>query len=170
MPFVGRLVRRFSKKGICALGSLAAALAFLILFFIRTENAMLFLGVVVFSGFGLCFFTLEVWAMVTDVIDYHEKLHHRRDEGTTYACFSFFRKLGQTLAGIGASLALAAVGYNTAQGNITQTRAVNEGIYSIATLVPFVMYLCMFLLLQFGYPLTKKALEQLHAELGEQHG
>ena len=170
MPFVGRLVRRFSKKGICALGSLAAALAFLVLFFIRTGNAMLFLGVVVFSGFGLCFFTLEVWAMVTDVIDYHEKLHHRRDEGTTYACFSFFRKLGQTLTGIGASLALAAVGYNAAQGNITQTRAVNEGIYSIATLVPFVMYLCMFLLLQFGYPLTKKALEQLHAELGEQHG
>ena len=47
MPFVGRLVRRFSKKGICALGSLAAALAFLVLFFIRTGNAMLFLGVVV---------------------------------------------------------------------------------------------------------------------------
>ena len=29
------------------------------------------------------------------------------------------------------------------------------------------MYLCMFLLLQVGYPLTKKALEQLHADLGE---
>ena len=165
MPFVGKLVRRYSKKGICAAGSLSAALAFLALYFIRTDNAMLFLGVVVFSGFGLCFFTLEVWAMVTDVIDYHEKLHHRRDEGTTYACFSFFRKLGQTLAGIGASVALAAVGYSTAQGTVTQTQAVNEGIYSIATLVPFVMYLCMFLLLQFGYPLTKKALEQLHEEL-----
>ena len=168
MPFVGKLVRRYSKKGICALGSLVAALAFLALYFIRTDNAMLFLGVVVFSGFGLCFFTLEVWAMVTDVIDYHEKLHQRRDEGTTYACFSFFRKLGQTLAGIGASMALAAVGYSTAQGTVTQTQSVNEGIYSIATLVPFVMYLCMFLLLQFGYPLTRKALEQLHEELGEQ--
>ena len=168
MPFVGKLVRKYSKKGICAIGSLAAALAFLVLYFIRTDNAMLFLGVVVFSGFGLCFFTLEVWAMVTDVVDYHEKLHHRRDEGTTYACFSFFRKLGQTLAGIGASMALAAVGYSTAQGNATRTQAVNEGIYSIATIVPFVMYLCMFLLLQFGYPLTKKALEQLHAELGEE--
>ncbi len=50
---------------------------------------------------------------------------------------------------------------------MTQTQAVNEGIYSIATIVPFVMYLCMFLLLQVGYPLTKKALEQLHAELGK---
>ena len=167
MPFVGKLVRRYSKKNVCALGSLAAAIAFLALFFIRTQNAYLFLGVVVLSGFGLCFFTLEVWAMVTDVIDYHEKLHRRRDEGTTYACFSFFRKLGQTLAGIGASMALAAVGYSTAQDAVTQTQAVNEGIYSIATIVPFVMYLCMFLLLQVGYPLTKKALEQLHRELGE---
>ena len=65
-------------------------------------------------------------------------------------------------------MALAAVGYSTAQGTVTQTQSVNEGIYSIATLVPFVMYLCMFLLLQFGYPLTRKALEQLHEELGEQ--
>ncbi len=167
MPFVGKLVRRYSKKGICALGSLVAALAFLVLYFLRTENAYLFLGVVVLSGFGLCFFTLEVWAMVTDVIDYHEKLHRRRDEGTTYACFSFFRKLGQTLAGIGASMALAAVGYSTAEDVVTQSAAVNEGIYSIATLVPFGMYLCMFLLLQVGYPLTRKALEQLHAELGK---
>jgi GPH family glycoside/pentoside/hexuronide:cation symporter len=167
MPFVGKLVRRYSKKNICAIGSLAAAIAFLVLYFIRTQNAYLFLGVVVFSGFGLCFFTLEVWAMVTDVIDYHEKLHRRRDEGTTYACFSFFRKLGQTLAGIGASMALAAVGYSTAQDVVTQTQEVNNGIYTIATIVPFVMYLCMFLLLQVGYPLTKKALEQLHADLGE---
>jgi GPH family glycoside/pentoside/hexuronide:cation symporter len=105
--------------------------------------------------------------MVTDVIDYHEKLHRRRDEGTTYACFSFFRKLGQTLAGIGASMALAAVGYSTAQDVVTQTQEVNNGIYTIATIVPFVMYLCMFLLLQVGYPLTKKALEQLHTDLGE---
>ena len=103
--------------------------------------------------------------MVTDVIDYHEKLHHRRDEGTTYACFSFFRKLGQTLAGIGASMALAAIGYSTAQDAVVQTQAVNEGIYTMATIIPFVMYLCMFLLLQVGYPLTKKALEQLHADL-----
>ena len=42
----------------------------------------------------------------------------------------------------------------------------NEGIYNMATLIPFAMYLCMFLLLQVGYPLTKKALEQLRAELG----
>ena len=62
-------------------------------------------------------------------------------------------------------MALAAVGYVTAEGTMVQTEAVNQGIYNIATLVPFVMYLCMFLLLQFGYPLTRKAVEELRKEL-----
>ena len=167
MPFTGKLVNRFGKKGICSFGSLIAAISFLVLFIIRTDNPYLFLAVVIISGFGLCFFTLEVWAMVTDVIDHHEKLHDRRDEGTTYACFSFFRKLGQTLAGIGASLALAAIGYSTAEGALIQTDAVNKGIYNMSTIIPFIMYLCMFLLLQFGYPLTRQHVVATTKELQE---
>lgn len=38
------------------------------------------------------------WALVMDVIDYHEIRTHRREEGTAYAVVSFARKLGQTLA------------------------------------------------------------------------
>ena len=165
MPFTGKMVNRFGKKGVCAFGSIFAAAAYLILFFMHTHNPYLFLAVVIISGFGLSFFTLEVWAMVTDVIDHYEKLNRRRDEGTTYASFSFVRQLGQTLAGIVASMALAAVGYVTAQGNAVQTAEVNNGIYNIATLVPFVMYLCMFLLLHFGYPLTRKHVEATRDEL-----
>lgn len=165
MPFMGKFVQKFGKKEVCSFGSIFAAAAFLILFFMKTRSPYLFLAVNLILGFGLSFFTLEVWAMVTDVIDHYEKVTHRRSEGTTYASFSFFRKLGQTLAGIGASMALAAIGYVTTEGTMIQTEAVNEGIYRIATLVPFVMYLCMFLLLQFGYPLTKKAVHDLREEL-----
>ena len=165
MPFMGRFVKKYGKKEICSFGGIFAAAAFLILFFMKTTNPWLFLAVILLSGFGLSFFTLEVWAMVNDVIDYHEKMTNRRSEGTTYASFSFFRKLGQTLAGIGASLALAAVGYVTAEGTVTQTAEVNQGIYNIATLVPFFMYLAMFLLLQFAYPLTKKTVSALRDEL-----
>ena len=105
--------------------------------------------------------------MVNDLIDYHEKVTRRRSEGTTYASFSFFRKLGQTLAGIGASMALAAIGYVTAEGTLTQTAEVNEGIYSIATIIPFVMYLVMFLLLNFAYPLTKRRVQEIRQELDD---
>ncbi len=165
MPFMGKLADRFGKKGICSFGAIFAAAAFLILYLIKTPNPYVFLAVILLSGFGLSFFTLEVWAMVTDVIDHHELLTKRRSEGTTYASFSFFRKLGQTLAGVGASVAMAAIGYSTAEGAIIQSEAVNKGIYNIATLVPFVMYLVMSLLLQFAYPLTRKKVADMKDEL-----
>ncbi|MCI5872866.1 MAG: glycoside-pentoside-hexuronide (GPH):cation symporter [Clostridiales bacterium] len=168
MPLMGKLMMRFGKKELCSFGSIFAAAAFLLLYLIRTDNPYVFLGLVLLSGFGVSFFTLEVWALVSDTIDYQEKLTNRRDEGTSYACFSFFRKLGQTLAGMGASIALAAIGYVTAEGVTEQSMAVNEGIYNIATIVPFVMYLVMFLLLQFGYPLTKGHMEELKTELAVQ--
>ena len=65
-------------------------------------------------------------------------------------------------------MALAAIGYVTTEGVTEQSAAVNDGIYSIATIIPFVMYLVMFLLLQFGYPLTKGQIEVLKEELEEQ--
>lgn len=170
MPFIGKLMMRFGKKEICSFGSIFAAVAFLILYFIKTDSPYVFLAFVFVTGFGVSFFTLEVWALVTDTIDYQEKLTRRRDEGTSYACFSFFRKLGQTLAGMGASVALAVVGYVTAEGVTEQTAEVNQGIYDIATLVPFAMYLVMFLILQFAYPLTKDRIKELKAELAAQRG
>ena len=165
MPFMGKFVEKFGKKEICSFGSLIAAISFLILFFVKTHNPYVFLFVILLGGFGLSFFTLEVWAMVTDVIDYNEMKNHHRREATTYASFSFFRKLGQTLAGIGATMAMAAIGYNTAEGVIEQEAAVNNGIYSIATIIPFVMYLAMFLFLQFGYNLTKKYVQTVRETL-----
>lgn len=168
MPFMGKLVIRYGKKEICSFGSIFAAAAFLILFFIKTENPYVFLAMVFVSGFGVSFFTLEVWALVTDVIDEQERITRRRDEGTTYACFSFFRKLGQTLAGMGASVALAAIGYVTADGVLEQSAEVNQGIYDIATIIPFFIYFIMFLFMQFGYPLNRQRVEELQKELERQ--
>ena len=165
MPFMGKLVRKYGKKEICAFGSLFAAAIFLVLFFMKTTNPYIFLAAILIGGFGLSFFTLEVWAMVTDVIDSNELKYDHRREATTYSSFSFFRKLGQTLAGITATLMLALIGYDTAEGVVAQTDAVNNGIYSIATIVPFIMYLVMFLLLAVAYPLTKKRVEAQRSEL-----
>lgn len=167
MPFMGNLVIRFGKKEVCAFGSVIAAVPFLILFFLKTTNPYVFLGFIFLSGIGLSFFTLEVWALVSDTIDYQEKLTRKRREGTSFACFSFFRKLGQTLAGIGASIALAVIGYVTKAGVVAQSNEVNMGIYEIATIVPFVIYFVMFLILQFGYNLSKKRMEELQVELKE---
>ena len=71
--------------------------------------------------------------MVTDVIEYHQYKTGRRSEGTTYSCFSFFRKLGQTLAGVGSTAMLGVIGYVSSSAAIEQSAEVVNGIYTIAT-------------------------------------
>ena len=95
-----------------------------------------------------------VFFIISHLLDPNTRIH------PVYYSFSFFRKLGQTLAGIGASIMLAVINYDTSEGVVRQTDAVNKGIYDIATLVPFIMYLVMFLLLFIAYPLTRKKVEE----------
>lgn len=168
MPFMGKLVVKIGKKEICAFGSLFAALSFLVLYFLKTDNAYVFLGFCALSGVGIAFFTLEVWAMVIDVIDYQEFLSKRREEGTSFACFSFTRKIGQTLAGLAGTLVLYSIGYSTAKDVSVQAPEVIDGMYTIATLVPFAIYLAMFIILWKLYPLTKERVAQLGEDLSVQ--
>jgi GPH family glycoside/pentoside/hexuronide:cation symporter len=107
---------------------------------------------------GATFFVLEVWALVTDVIDYQEHLSGRREEGTSYAFFSFTRKLGQTIAGVLGVYALNIIAYDAK--NIT-TEVVSK-MYSVSTLVPAMMFGSIFILLNFLYPLGKSRLRHLH--------
>ncbi len=98
LPVMGKLVRRFGKKEICSAGMGFAALVNILMYLIGftalSSNPYLFLILVFFSGAGQTFLVLEIWALVMDVIDYHELLSNRREEGTSYSIYSFVRKLG----------------------------------------------------------------------------
>ena len=158
MLFLNKLVLKFGKKELCAFGAYLAAGTYLVMYFVKIPNPNLFLGCLFITGIGLTFFTMEVWAIVSDAIDYQEKLTNKREEGTSYAIFSFFRKMGQTVAGVGFNALLAGIGYVSSKDVtevIVQTEDVNNGIYTLATLVPFIMYLAMALLMHFGYTLGK---------------
>lgn len=167
LPVMGKLVRRFGKKEICAAGMGFAALVNILMYLVGftalSSNPYLFLVLVFFSGAGQTFLVMEIWALVMDVIDYHELLSNRREEGTSYSIYSFVRKLGQTVAGAGVPAILGVIGYN---GELaTQSSQVLDKLYSAATLVPAIMLLCMFVLLAFCYKLSKKELEKLHDKL-----
>lgn len=168
LPFLGKLVRRFGKKSICAAGALFSGVANFGVFFLRTTNPYYFLIFCFLSGLGITFFTMEVWALVTDVIDYQELLSGKREEGTSYAFFSFTRKLGQTIAGSGGTLMLAWIGYDVSKTTIVQDPQVIHSMYTIATLVPAILYLLIFLLLWFGYPLSKAKVKELQENLSKQ--
>jgi len=157
------LVRRFGKKEVCAAGLVLSVAAYAAAFLLQLRNPWIYLALCFVNGLGLTCFTLQVWALVTDVLDYQAMLSGQRDEGTAYGFYFFSRKMGHTAAGFGGAFALKLLGYVEASDGVmaAQSSQVAEGMYRAATLVPAGALLIIFLLLAFAYPLGKEKLREM---------
>lgn len=157
-PFISTIASKFGKKEAGAVGMLAAGIIYLALFLLRVESIPLFMALLFLGTLGTGLFNLIVWAYITDIIDYQEVTTGKREDGTVYAVYSFARKVGQALAGGLGGFVLTAIGYVSEAP--AQREVVAERIYTVATLVPGVCYLVVFLIIRFAYPLTKGEVEK----------
>ncbi len=166
---MNKLIGKFGKKELCAIGIAFSAVVNFILFFAQVQSPYVFLVFCFFSGFGQAFISLEVWAIVTDTIDYHRFKTGRSEEGTAYALYSFARKLGQTLAGVGLNALLAVINYDStaSQNGLALSDAVLGKLYNISTLIPAIALALMAIVLAFGYNLSKGKLEEVRRQLKE---
>ena len=161
------LARKLGKKEICAVGTLVAALANLVLFFLRGMDPgllmWLFLVLCFLSGCGLTTLVMQLWAMVTDAIDDLEVSTGSRDDGTAYSVFNFFRKFGQVLSAVCVNGALLQMNYRYEKGAV-QTLENLKSMYDLATLIPAVLFGLMSLILFVWYPLNRQRVQQLQQE------
>lgn len=164
-PFISRIAAGFGKKEAGALGMLLAGIVYLLLFFFRVKSIPVYMTLIFVGTVGVGLFNLIIWAFITDIIDYQEVSTGKREDGTVYAVYSFARKVGQALAGGLGGFVLTAIGYVSEAP--VQTEAVSEKIYTVATLIPGICYLIVFLIMQFKYPLTRKEVEKNTAILRE---
>lgn len=153
-PLAVPLSRRFGKRELGIFGSICAGVSCLILLFMRTRSMWLYIiiNIVGFLGFGI--FNLIMWAFITDIIDDREVRTGHRDDGTVYAVYSFSRKIGQAIAGGLGGWTLSWIGFN--ENAAVQTESVIEGIYTVSTGVPAILYFIVALSLIFIYPLDKE--------------
>ncbi len=167
MFFLPKLAKNVGKKEISAWGCAAAALSNLILFFLRGMDPgilmWIFLALCFVSGIGLTMLVMQLWAMVGDAIDEIDVKTNRRDDGTAYSVFNFFRKLGQVLAAICVNGALLGMNYRYEKGAV-QSLGNLKKMYDLATLIPAVLFGIMALLLFVYYPLSREKVEQLQAD------
>lgn len=168
-PCAVPLARKFGKKELGIFAAAMGTVAFGGLFLMRTTNmwAYTIINIVGLLGFGL--FNLIIWAFVSDVIDDQEVRTGKREDGTIYAVCSFARKLGQAIASALGGWSLGWIGYVEAS-MVGQTEAVKNGIYSIATLVPMILYLAVGVCLIVIYPLSKKKVNENTAFLKAKRG
>jgi glycoside/pentoside/hexuronide:cation symporter, GPH family len=163
IPFVNKLISAFGKKSISIAGLAISTVTMLLVWLLRFRSPWAYIAACFFLNLGTGFLTLEVWAMAMDVIDAQELQSGRREEAISYSVFTFMRKVGQALAAL-APLLVGLVGYDSDLVGTGQNAATLEGMYTVATLVPCIMYAVM-LVLMIIYPLGKKEMEEMHAKL-----
>ena len=150
-------VDKVGKKELAIFGGVIGSIALIAAFFVHTDNLAVWIGFYAVAYFGIAFFNVVCWAMITDVIDDAEVRTGKRSDGTIYAVYSFARKLGQAASsGLTGGL-LTLIGYS--KETAFDPDVVN-GIYNITCIVPAAGFILLSLALAFIYPLNRKKVAQ----------
>ena len=163
-PLVPKLVAKFGKKATLMAAIISSTIFSVIPVVMEIKNVYVYSALVVLGTIGQTVFTMLIWALVTDCLDYSEWKFHERSDGSMYSLYTFSRKIGSTIASTGVSFGLAAIGF-VSGSNVVQTAEAVNGIYFLVNIIPVVT--CILELVGVGliFNLNKETTERMYAEL-----
>ncbi len=136
-PLVPKLVAKFGKKATLMAAIVSSTIFSVIPVVMEIKNVYIYSALVVLGTIGQTVFTMLIWALVTDCLDYSEWKFHERSDGSMYSLYTFSRKIGSTIASTGVSFGLAAIGF-VSGSNVVQTAEAVNGIYFLVNIIPVV--------------------------------
>lgn len=163
-PLVPKLVAKFGKKATLMAAIVSSTIFSVIPVVMEIKNVYIYSALVVLGTIGQTVFTMLIWALVTDCLDYSEWKFNERSDGSMYSLYTFSRKIGSTIASTGVSFGLVAIGF-VSGSNVVQTAEAVNGIYFLVNIIPVVT--CILELVGVGliFNLNKETTEQMYAEL-----
>mgnify|MGYP005861161941 FL=1 len=163
-PLVPKLVAKFGKKATLMAAIVSSTIFSVIPVVMEIKNVYVYSALVVLGTIGQTVFTMLIWALVTDCLDYSEWKFNERSDGSMYSLYTFSRKIGSTIASTGVSFGLAAIGF-VSGSNVVQTAEAVNGIYFLVNIIPVVT--CILELVGVGliFNLNKETTERMYAEL-----
>ena len=181
LPFIGKLSAKYGKKELCGKATIVSAIASVAIAFVANNQSILdmldpvngrlpawiYMTTLFIIGMGYTFVSLTCWAVVMDVIDYQEYATGIRNESAVYAVYTFSRKFGQTIADTLGLYLLQWARYDKDVAGIgfIEANGTSKKIMFICTIIPAFVYTGVWLLMRFGYPLTKERLEPIYAHV-----
>lgn len=175
MPFATKLVKKFGKKEVASIGSIAGLVgaAILLVFPLCPRNIQLvvyMLGLI-FFGLGMGFYNCVSWAMMGDAIDYQEWKTGKREESVVYSLHSFFRKLAQGVgpAAVIAIMGTPLIGYVEKLGTIGQSAQTASNMCWLVAILYAFSAVCQFVGVFLVYNINKKTLATMHEDLAARH-
>jgi GPH family glycoside/pentoside/hexuronide:cation symporter len=173
MPFATKLVKKYGKKEVASIGSIAGLIggAILCVFPLCPKNLQLIVYMVglVFFGLGMGFYNCVSWAMMGDAIDYQEWKFGKREESVVYALHSFFRKLAQGVgpAAVIAIMGTPLIGYVSSLGTIGQSAETAKNMCWLVAILYTFSAVCQFVGVAIVYNIDRKTLAKMQSELAE---
>ena len=173
MPFATKLVKKYGKKEVASIGSVAGLIggAILCVFPLCPMNLQLIVYMIglVFFGLGMGFYNCVSWAMMGDAIDYQEWKFGKREESVVYALHSFFRKLAQGVgpAAVIALMGTSLIGYEEQFGTIGQSAQTAENMCWLVAILYMFSAVCQFVGVALVYNIDSKTLTKMQTELAE---
>ena len=171
MPFATKLVKKYGKKEVASIGSIAGLVGggILCLFPLFPKSAQLIIYMIglVFFGLGMGFYNCVSWAMMGDAIDYQEWQTGKREEGVVYSLHSFFRKLAQGVgpAAVIAIMGTKLIGYDEKLGTIGQSPETASALCWLVAGLYMFSAICQFVGVAIVYNIDKKTLAKMNADL-----
>ena len=173
MPFATKLVKKYGKKEVASIGSIAGLIgaAILCVFPMCPINLQLIVYMIglIFFGLGMGFYNCVSWAMMGDAIDYNEWKFGKREESVVYALHSFFRKLAQGVgpAAVIAIMGTPLIGYVSSLGTIGQSAETAKNMCWLVAILYAFSAVCQFVGVALIYNIDKKTLAKMQADLAE---
>lgn len=163
-PMVPKMVKKFGKRNvILATSAFSFAICLVRMFFV-IENAWVYTILNMLTMVGQVPFTMLIWALVSDCLDYSEWKTGLRSDGSMYSLYTFSRKIGSTIASSGIAALIGMVGY-VAGENVVQSQETVMGIYYVCNAVPLACYALCLIGIGLIFNMDKKTTDQMYAEM-----
>lgn len=164
---VPKLAKAIGNRKLIIFSAAYSIIAYTVLFLFPIPNCYVFMFINTIAGLGLTAFTMLVWALVTESIDYQEYKSGERSDGTMYSIYTFSRKIGSAAA---TSIATALIGVaGFVSGASEQVPEFGQNIRKMVILMPLFGSVVILVSIWLIYPLTKSKSEEMYAKLHAEH-
>lgn len=163
-PLIPKMVNKFGKRDVILYTAALSFVFSVVRLFIYIENVWVYTALNIMTLLGQTAFTMLIWALVSDCLDYSEWKTGMRSDGSMYSMYTFSRKIGSTIASTGIAAGLGLVGYVSGE-NVVQTAEAVKGIYYLCNAIPTICYALILIGIGLIFNLDKKKTDQMYAEM-----
>ena len=165
-PLIPKMVNKFGKRDVILCTAIISFVFSAVRLFIYIDNVYVYTVLNVMTLLGQTAFTMLIWALVSDCLDYSEWKTGMRSDGSMYSLYTFSRKIGSTIASTGIAAGLGMVGYVSGE-NVVQTAEAVKGIYYLCNAIPTICYALIVIGIGLIFNLDKKKTDRMYAEMAQ---